>query len=228
METFQSFNQNFDPASLANQTSSVIQFVVVLDKSGSVSSFKTDINNALSEVFMKELKNSHRKDDIVIKCIEFNEKVEHKSGFMPILSLTDDYLELVRPDGMTALYQAVLEAFEHVESYRKDLEDQGVDVRTCIFICTDGEDNSSPIDAANKVKQKVEELRKNESWLGSFSINMLGVGKASTFEEACRDMGLDPSKCLSTVSNNAQEIRKQMGVVSQSVSSSSAASAVTF
>lgn len=226
MENFQNFNTNFDPNTLANQTSDVIQFVVVLDKSGSVDSFKDVMNTALRDVFMVELKNSHRKNDIVVKCIEFNNKVEHKSGFMPILNLPDDYLELKNPSGTTALYDAVLEALQHVQQYRDDLEDQGINVRTCVFICTDGEDNASNIKSASEIRTIVDNLRKKE--VGSFNINVLGVGTESMFRQSCIEMGLDPDKCLSTVGATAKEIRQQMGVVSQSVSSSTSNTTITF
>jgi uncharacterized protein YegL len=228
-EGFQNFNRpNFDPNSLANMTSSVIMFAAVFDKSPSVDGFASDMNMASQEIFMKELKNCHRKDDIVIKKIEFNEKVDHASGFMPIVNLQDDYLN-VRPGGhATSLYQAVLEALEHCEKYRTDLENNGVDVRTSIFIMTDGQDNNSPASAANEVKKKIAALRQNEAWMSSFTITMLGVGEERYFRQACIEMGLDPDKCLTTIGANVKDIRKQFGVVSQSVSSSAAAAAVNF
>lgn len=229
MEGFQNFNTvNFDPNSLANQTSSVIMFVGVLDVSPSIEIFEDPMNTALQDVFMKELKNSHRKDDIVIKGITFNENVEHKSGFMPILNLADDYLEVKGSGRGTALYQAVLEALEHAMQYRTDLEDQGVDVRTNITIITDGMDNSSPIGATTKIKKIIEDLRTNEAWASSFTITLIGVGRDSDFRNACVEMGLDPKKILVTIGTSAAEIRKQMGVVSQSVSSSSTTAAISF
>ena len=227
MEGFQNFNnsQNFDPNSLANMTSTVIMFIVVNDVSPSISSYENTMNTVARDVFIQDLKNSHRKNDIVVKAITFCEKVEHKSGFMPILSVPDDYFDVHNQGSATALYDAVLAALEHATNYRKDLEDQGIEVRTAIFISTDGEDNSSHYDSAAKIQKMVEDLRRNEAWASSFTINMLGVGKASYFENACREMGLDHTKCLVTVGNSAGEIRKQMGVVSQSVSSSSSTSA---
>lgn len=228
--TFQNLNNanNFDPNALANETSTVIMFVVVTDVSPSIEDYVIPMNDASDEVFMKELKNCHRKNDIVLKNIIFSEKVEHKSGFMPIINLQDDYLT-VKPKGSgTALYQAVLEALEHSVKYREDLEAQGIEVRTCIFIITDGEDNSSPIGATKKIKDIVTGLRKNEAWISSFTINMLGVGRQSSFEHSCVEMGLDPKKMLSTIGATAKEIRQQMGVISQSVSSSNASNAVSF
>lgn len=227
MEGFQNFNnsQNFDPNSLANMTSTVIMFIVVNDVSPSISSYEHTMNLVAREVFVSDLRNSHRKNDIVVKAITFCERVEHKSGFMPILNVQDDYFDVHNQGRGTALYDAVLQALEHAIQYRKDLEDQGIEVRTAIFISTDGDDNASAPGSANKIKKLVEDLRRNEAWASSFTINMLGVGNPRIFESSCTEMGLDHTKCLVTVGNSASEIRKQMGVVSQSVSSSSGATA---
>ena len=230
MEGFQNLNssQNFDPNSLANMTSTVIMFIAVNDVSPSIRSYATTMNTVAREVFINDLKNSHRKDEIMVKAITFCEKVEHKSGFMPILNVQDDYFDVEPIGGGTALYQAVKEALVHAIAYRKDLEEQGIEVRTALFISTDGEDNSSPIGAADDIKLMIEDLRRNEAWASSFTINMLGVGNPRYFEDACDEMGLDHTKCLVTVGNSASEIRKQMGVVSQSVSSGAGGPTVNF
>ena len=229
MEGFVNFNQgNFDPNQLANQTSSVIMFSVVTDVSVSTRNFAKDMNLALKDLFMSELKNCHRKDDIVIQNITFGSKVTIKSGFMPILNLQDDYLEVDPSESATALYEGVETALKSSIAYREDLENQGVDVRSCIFIITDGDDNNSAFGTANKVKDIVNGLKSNESWINSFSINMLGVGKDSVFRQSCIDMGLDPNKMLSTIGTSSAEIRKQIGVISQSVSASQAGNGVSF
>lgn len=103
-----------------------------------------------------------------------------------------------------------------------------MDVRTNITIITDGLDNSSSHNSAKKVAAIVEDLRKNEGWINSFTITMIGVGKDVNFEHACKQMGLDPIKCLTKIGTTAVEIRKMMGVVSQSVSSSSGAATISF
>lgn len=221
-EGFQNFNTgNFDPNSLANQTSTAIMCVVVTDVSPSISSFEDDMNTASRDVFLNELRTSHRKNDILIKNITFCEKVEHKSGFQPILNIPDDYLDVHNQGRGTALYQAVDEALKHSIQYREDLENQGIEVRTTIFIITDGQDNASHPGSLQSVKDQVEKLRQNEAWASTFTINMLGVGDEPPFRRACIEMGLNPDKCLATIGATAKEIRAQMGVVSQSVSSSS-------
>jgi uncharacterized protein YihD (DUF1040 family) len=228
-EGFVNYNgANFDPNQMAQMTSTVIQSVVVLDKSPSISSYVDPMNTAMSDVFMNELRGSHRKDDIVLQCVEFCEKVTFKSGFQRLVDVADDYL-ITSPQGSgTALYSAVYEAMKSVKSYREDLEAQGIEVRTNIFIITDGEDNSSSTSDLINLKQMIKDLRSNESWINTFTISMFGVGSSSSFEASCREMGLDPSKCLSTVGTSAKEIREMMGVVSKSASSSVASQSVTF
>jgi hypothetical protein len=230
MEGFQNMNnsQNFDPNSLANLTSTVIMFIVINDVSPSIRSYESTMNTVAREVFISDLKSSHRKDEIVVKALTFSEKVSHVSGFMPILNVQDDYFDVHNQGSGTALYDAVLQGLQAAIAYRQDLEEQGIEVRTALFISTDGEDNSSDYNAAGNIKKLIEDLRRNEAWAGSFTINMLGVGNPSFFEKACDEMGLDHTKCLVTVGNSASEIRKQMGVVSQSVSSGAGGPTVNF
>lgn len=227
-EGFQNFNTvNFSPLTLANNTQSVILVALILDVSPSISSYAQQMNAAAREVFLQELRTCHRKDDILVKCITFCEDVEHKSGFAPVTTVPDSYFD-VNPTGRaTALYRAVKEGLEHTINYRKDLEAQGIDVRSCVYIITDGEDNSSPSDA-KEIAKIVEDMRHKEEWTSTFTINMLGVGDDANFRGACTKMGLNPDKCLDQISDSAHEIRKHMGVVSQSISSSANAPAVSF
>lgn len=221
-EGFVNFNSgnNFDPNTLAQNTSTVIMFLVINDVSPSIRNYASAMNTIAKDTFIGNLKNSHRKGDIVVKAITFCDDVKHVSGFMPILNVPDDYFD-VQPQGTgTALYEAVYEGLKHAIQYREDLEAQGIEVRTAIFISTDGDDNESDGSYEKNVRKMVDDLRSNEAWASSFTINMLGVGRDSIFRQSCKDMGLDPDKCLITVSNSPDEIRKQMGVVSQSVTSS--------
>lgn len=228
-EGFNSFSSgNFDPNTVGSMTSTVILVGAVIDVSPSISKYVDQMNTAMSEVFMQELKSSHRKDDIMIMGVTFCEDVKVISGFQPILNLPDDYL-VVRPQGRrTALYDAVNVMLDNMSTYRKDLEAQGIEVRSNIFIITDGDDNISDYASAGKVKDFIDNLRKDEAWMSTFTFAVYGVGDDANFESACKDMGLDPSKVLAKVGISAKEIRDMMGVVSKSVSSSSAKSTVSF
>lgn len=218
---------NFDPDDILNSTTSVTLFEIVFDRSGSVSSFLKSMNDAMKELFMVTFKGGHKAAEIMVKLITFDNVVEHKSGFRPITSLPDDYLHVPNTGDTTALYQATLEAFEHMDQYRAALEAQGASVRSNIFIITDGVDNASGDDVADKVKAHVERIRQHE-WVNTYTVTVLGVGNRSQFEAACTEMGLDHTKCLVTTSTAVSDIRKVIGVVSESVSNSSTSSGVTF
>lgn len=222
MEGFQNFNStNFDPNQLAQQTSAVIMIAVVLDKSPSISNYVVEMNNAMRDVFMQELKNSHRASDIVIQCTEFNETVTFKSGFQPIESLHDDYLSVKASGSGTALYSAVNQTLQNISAYRTDLELQGIDVKTNVFIITDGEDNSSNFGEDKVIRTFIDNLKRNEVWANTFTFTMYGVGRSASFTQSCSDMGLDSTKVLTTIGADAKSIRNMMGVMSQSASSSS-------
>ena len=227
--TFQNFNSpNFDPNEMANQTSSVIMFQLVSDISYSISDYEDAMSEALEDVFLRELKGSHRKDDIVLSNIKFGEEVHFDMGFTPILNVPAGSLAIKGSDDRTSLYRAVKQALTSSMAYRQDLEAQGVDVRTNICIITDGDDNYSTDADLADVNDLIKKLRKNEAWAQSFTITLIGVGQQANFKAAVVAMGLDPVKCLVEIGTSAAEIRKMMGVVSQSASSSAAAGAVQF
>lgn len=224
---FINYNSNFDPAQIATATSMVIQFVVIIDISPSIHDYVDEMNKALRDLFMLEFKESHRKNDILIKCITFCEKVEDKSGFLPIVNLQDDYLSVAPTGRGTALFDAVNSGLKQAISYREDLEDQGIDVRTSIFIITDGADNASKRESSKEISETLDLLRKNEGWANSFTVTMLGIGNSVVFENACDTMGLS-RKALVTTQDTAKDMRKIIGVVSQSVSSSNQQQTISF
>lgn len=229
MEGYINFNNgNFDPSTLASQTSSVIMCAVLLDISPSIYSYEAAMNTATQDVFMQELKNSHRAQDIVVMGVTFNEKVTFLSGFQPIKSLKDDYLVVNASGRGTALYSAVNQTLKNISKYREDLELQGIDVKTNIFIITDGADNQSLNSDVKEINQFITDLKKNEAWATTFTFTMYGVGNESTFRNSCTEMGLDTSKVLTTIGADPKEIRNMMGVVSKSISSSSNATSVNF
>lgn len=78
-----------------------LAFVILGTRANTVSaaldSATATMKEATTEVFFQELRNSHRKDDIVLQCITFAESVDFKSGFQPLANLDDNYLKVVIP-----------------------------------------------------------------------------------------------------------------------------------
>lgn len=208
---------NFDPNNI--QTSEVINCVLVIDKSGSVDSYVDELNNGLNGM-IHELQRCHVSDQIMVSTIEFNGRIDVKHGFMPITEVKDFN---VVPGGTTNLYGAVLAGIENAENYRKQLELTGISVKTLVFVITDGLEYPEGQVDPQLVKDKINEIYRDEANSYNFTIIMFGVGDEVEFTIAKDKMGI---KHLATVKDTPQSIRKMIGFISSSVSSSSAGAPV--
>lgn len=204
---------NFDPDSI--QVEETINAVFVCDVSPSVSAYINDLNNAFND-FIQTMQQSHVHDRLFVSIVEFNEKVSVKSGFQPIIGVP---VTTFTPSGRgTALYDAVAAGIKNAIEYRENLENSGINVKTLLFVITDGEDNYSQHGAAKAVKDKLEEIKKDESKAFSFTSILFGVGNQADFEYAQKEMGID---LLAKVGQTGSEIRKMISFISSSISKSS-------
>ena len=225
-ETFQTtMGINFTNFDVNNiQEAETINVVFVIDKSSSTNRFINDLNNTLNE-FLHEFQRSHVASKMLISVIEFNSNIDVVSAFQPISDLKDFN---VQPYGCTNLYGAVLAGLENAVQYRKDLENNGISVKTLVFIITDGEDNEG-VDPS-LVKQKIDEIYQDESNCFSFTVMMFGLGDEANFDEAREKMGIKP-EMLGKLGATAKDLRKMVSFISSSVSSSASGqnvSAITF
>lgn len=209
---------NFDPQEIS--TDETINAVLVIDVSPSVDSYVGDLNAAFRE-FLEEMQRSHVAEKLMVSVIEFNDKINVRSGFQPVNSIDLNKITF-QPCGMgTALYDAVLTGITNAVNYRTNLENSGVNCKTLIFTITDGGDNSSQNSAA-KVKSVLENILKDEKNSFSFETILFGVGNDADFENAQKAMGI---KHLAKIGNSGKEIRKMIGFISASISKSSGANA---
>ena len=213
---------NFDPSNIS--VSETINVVFIIDKSGSVTTYVDDLNNVLNE-FLHELQKSHVSDRVLTSVIEFNQHIDVKSAFHPIVDVNDFN---VKPFGMTNLYGAVLAGLENAIAYKEEQENNGLTSKTLVFVITDGEDNCGV--NPDLVKQKLTEIYKDETNSFAFTVIMFGLGNETYFDKARDNMGIKP-EMLAKLGTSAKELRKMVGFISSSVSSSASGasiSAVTF
>lgn len=207
---------NYSPEQLGVEET--INAVFIIDKSGSVFKYVDELNNAWNE-FITRMQKSHHANKIMVSVIEFNHNVDVVHGFRPISELKPIDMR-PRIDGTTALYNAVETGLKNALDYRKDLENSGVNCKTLLFVITDGDDNQSGgPPAAAKVKDLIQELLQEERNFMSFESILFGVGEEAKFEEAQQLMGI---KHLAKVGTSADDIRKMIGMISQSITSASA------
>lgn len=209
---------NFNPNEVSVEET--INAVFVIDTSSSVTSYAPELNNALNE-FIERMQKSHAADKLFVSQVEFNSKVNVIHGFKPISELqTVDITS--RIGGTTALYKAVETALQNALTYRKDLENAGVNCKTLLFVLTDGQ-NNEPGDAA-AVKTIIGELLQDERNIFSFESILFGIGSSNDFEAAQKDMGIGH---LAKVGTTADEIRKMIAFISSSITSVSTGGGVS-
>jgi uncharacterized protein YegL len=213
---------NFDPEKM--EEDEVINVVLAVDVSISMHKNKEALNKAYSE-FVDHFKGSHIAEKLYISRIEFNSSIQTHTGFQPVGQLGPIDFG-ANMGGATALYDAVKEGLENAVKYRTDCEDSGVNVKTLLFVLTDGEDNSSASGAATDISDSIKTLLSEERNFASFTTILLGLGNQIYFEEAYNKMGLDH---LAVAGDSAEDIRKMIGFISSSISSvSSGGSIPTF
>lgn len=214
MEELQNFGlnfNNFDPEAI--ETEEVINCLFVIDQSGSVSRYVHEMNTALND-FLHTMQKSHMAEKILVSTIVFDNKIEVVNGYQPIDNVTDFD---VKPNGLTNLYGATYAGILNAEDYRKTLEKNGNNVKSLLFIISDGDDNCD-FDP-KKVKDKLDEIYNNELNAFTFTVIMFGVGNAGDFGYAAKQMGIKP-EMVKTVGTTGAEIKKMISFISSSVSSS--------
>jgi len=205
------FENNYNPNDV--EVAETINVVVVIDTSGSVSSYAGDLSKAFNE-FISRMSKSHAAPQLFVSQIEFNSAVTVTSGFRPITEIQPIDLG-PRVGGMTAMYDACKAGLKNALDYRKDLENAGVNCKTLFFVMTDGEDNASSSNPS-EVKDMIDNLLKEERNFFSFESILFGIGDAVSFEAAQQGMGI---KHLAKVGTTADEIRKMINFISSSVTS---------
>jgi len=207
---------NFDPETI--QSPDTINVVFVIDTSSSVANYSDVMETAFNNM-KNNLKTSHVKDQLFFSKIIFNSDIVSQTGFQPIVSVDDVQLNCM---GSTALYRSTKVGLQNAISYRKALENNGINCKTLVFVITDGEDmeGGRGMTAAAEVKAMIGELLAEERNFASFTSIMFGVGdRPALFEEAQRQMGIQQ---LALISAAPEDVRKMINFISSSISSTAA------
>lgn len=210
---------NFNPDEV--QVDETINAVFIVDISPSVITYEKDLNHAFNE-FTQTMQKSHVAEQLMVSIVEFHESVQVKSGFQPIKHIPT--MKFIPSGRGTALYDATAQGLKMAMDYRENLEASGVLTKTLLFIITDGMDNSSNT-SAKTVKEKVNEVIAQEQNAFSFTTILFGVGDATQFEQAQKEMGIQH---LARVGTSGAEIRKMINFISQSIASTANNTQVSF
>jgi uncharacterized protein YegL len=204
---------------------------LVVDKSGSVHPFKTDMEACLKEI-IKSCKYSPRADNLMVRLVTFEGSLEEVHGYKLLSNCNvDDYDNILSCGGCTALYDAAQTSIQATASYGKTLVDNDFSVNGVVYVITDGMDNASTF-GTSQVKDTIEQAIKDEE-LDSINTILIGVGVDSslnqyltTVEKECNFneyIALRDAKA-NTLAKLAQFVSKSISATSQSLGSGQAVS----
>jgi hypothetical protein len=146
---------------------------IVADRSGSTAGYQTRMENVLKEV-LKACARSDFKDSLMLRLVTFEESHHEEHGFM-LLSQCDpaSYDGVLPAGGMTALYDATVDAVEATANYGNTLTSNDYTCNGIVIVITDGMNNRGKM-TANQVKNAFEQCVKSENLESLLSI-LVGV-----------------------------------------------------
>jgi hypothetical protein len=147
---------------------------IIIDCSGSVMDFASQIEMALKEI-VKGCKHSDYKDTFLLRVITFNDDHVEVHGFRVLMEIDpNEYTGIIKPYGMTALYDATVDGLEAEAAFGKTLIDQDYTVNGVLVLITDGMNNRGKIQTIAPCKSAMHECITGEKLESLLSI-LVGV-----------------------------------------------------
>ena len=133
---------------------------IVVDVSGSVLTFKSDLLNMLKAV-IKACQKNPRSENLMFRLVEFNEHLRERHGFKLLADIDPDKYDEFDPRGGTALFDSTFEAIGATATYSQSLTANDYTVNGAVYIVSDGEDNASKF-SPTMIKTAVEKTKTAE------------------------------------------------------------------
>lgn len=133
---------------------------IVCDISGSVTRFADQLLECIKEI-VGACKKSPRAENLLIRLLLFNDDIQEIHGFINLADIDVNKYDPLKPESMTALFDATYDAIGATLEYSKRLVDQDFDCNGAVYIITDGMDNRSSM-TPTSIKEKVEDAMSKE------------------------------------------------------------------
>ena len=159
------------------------ELIVVLDRSGSMETIRTDMEGALKTLVEKQ---AGEKGECLFSLYQFDNEYEMVLEQVAIVNVSKNSLVL-EPRGGTALVDAIGKTINAVGNRLKNTDESERPETVIMTIITDGEENSSREFTADKVKEMVKHQTDKYKWkfifLGS-NIDAVKTGQQYGFARA--------------------------------------------
>jgi len=208
---------------------------IAADASGSVGSFKADIERAIAAV-AEACRASPRADNLMLRLTSFDHEVREIHGYLPLPACDpSQYPGCLQIGGTTALFDAAYDAVGSAVTYGKNLSDNDFEVNGIVFVITDGADNASST-TADALRQGLLATVQQEA-LESLLTILVGVNvdrsTSKLLGQVKRDAGFDRYIELShanakTLAKLADFVSRSIGAQSKALGTGRASSSLSF
>jgi len=197
---------------------------IVVDASGSVMNFETELEKALKET-IRACQLSPRADSLMVRVVKFNNGFEEIHGFKLLEKINlDDYNNCLKCGGGTLLYDSVINAMDATTKYAQGLFSSDFKCNAITVILTDGDDNMSKF-GQDSVKESLTKAVASEALESLMSI-LVGVNvqnfSISSYLKTFKDTA-GFTQYVELNNADAKTLAKLADFVSKSVSSQSQA-----
>jgi len=200
----ETYAANVDVDDVTSPSVMLVDFII--DGSGSMWKYESAMQECL-EHYKKAISNSKQADEMMVSKTVFNDTVE-TGGYVEPEDFNTDY----NADGCTKMYDAIIDRRQRMLAYMDSLKNNGTNVRACMVILSDGEDNISKCRASD-ARQAIKDLISKEITVAFIAFGQDAFGIADK-------IGVK-QKNVKEVSNDESELRRVIDLVSKSAISAS-------
>ena len=192
---------------------------LVLDKTGSVSSFAKELFD-IKKTVVEACRKSPRAEFLLLRVVEFNSAVDEVHGFKPLAEIDTASYATPRCGGLTALADATFAAVSASNAYGKTLSDQDYLANAIVIIATDGDDNASRTTVMDLKAEMAKAVAAEH--LESLRTVLVGINAGqcrNSLESFKNEAGLD--QYVDVADATPQRLAKLADFVSRSISAQS-------
>lgn len=194
---------------------------IICDISGSVASYAPELEKVIRAV-VDSCQRSPRKDNLMLRLTAFNSSVTELHGFKLLTNCAvADYTNILKCDGMTALFDATYNAVKAQNDYAETLVNNDFSINGIVFVITDGMDNRSKV-TLKMIKDEFARSTKKEVLESMVSV-LIGVDAEAGVKQYLTTLKDDAgfTQYVSMGEANEKKLAKLAEFVSHSISSQS-------
>jgi len=184
---------------------------LVIDSSYSMKPNEDAVREAYDELIIKAMRESKQADSMLVSARTFDEKETVLYGFKKVKDIGKIGSQYMAEGSATMLYEATTNALTAIRAYAKNLNDGGVQTKCIVAVFSDGGNNYGKYMKPDPVKKVAEDCIRSEMFYLTYvgfkqdiNDNLEAIGKSMGFSNVL------------TTSSNPSEVRRAMGLVSQS------------